>query len=367
MCDILGIQYEEDGLEATGEMFSLAPADFNPSIYGKGKYTYDSTNKVGTLYTSQYGFGGWQSEEGFDVSSYESVTVTFSQQQEGWTFFRMWDVNNYNAEPTIEKSLEGLESVTVEFGDVKKLNIAGFWTLGNAAAEDGTINYVNHPVKIKSITLNKKTVRPITEPIDLAFTEEGSKTFDIRYFKVSGEGVTIDYNTGLVTATQAGGKIYVEFNNADLSAAQSIKLNVNTSDPNVDICNTGQIYNDGKSINAWYGSKYNMQNLDKTASINNVAQDYNWNDKMGSVTKLEWNIEKAGMMTINDLVVTSGVPASAGDNDVNSDGRVDLLDLTYLIEMLNGKTPNNGRGDINGDGRFTTADVYRLADILINK
>ncbi|MBQ0072692.1 MAG: hypothetical protein KBT34_00685 [Prevotella sp.] len=310
MCDVLGIEYEEEELPATGEFFSLATADVNPSIYEKGKYTYDNTTKVGTLYTGRYGFGGWTSTEGFDVSDYESVTVKFAEAQEGWTYFRMWDVNDYSAQPTIEQSLEGLETVTVEFGDVKKLNIAGFWTLGNAAAEDGTINYVNHPVKIKSITLNKKQVQPVIAPIDLAFTEAGSKTFDIRYFKVSGEGVTIDYNTGLVTSTQAGGKIYVEFNNADLSAAQSIMLDVNTSDPNVDICSTGQIYNEGKSINTWYGSRYNMQNLDKTAKINEVEQDYKWNDKMGSVTKIEWNIDKAGMMTINGLTITSGVPAS---------------------------------------------------------
>ena len=169
------------------------------------------------------------------------------------------------------------------------------------------------------VTPPASTVDPITEPIELVFTEEGSKTFDIRYFKVSGEGVTIDYNTGLVTATQAGGKIYVEFNNADLSAAQSIKLNVNTSDPNVDIRNTGAIYNNGTSINEWYGSRYNMQDLDKTAKIDDVDQDYIWNEKMGSVTKLEWNIDKAGMMTINDLIITSGVPASVAPDPENPD------------------------------------------------
>ena len=323
MCDILGIEYEDE-LPATGEIFSLAPADVNPSIWEKGKYSYDNTAKVGTLYTGQYGFGGWQKAEGYDVSGYESVTVTFAEAPTS-AELRLFKVNNYwtGEEGYINTVCTGKTSVTVDIADIDKVYIAGFWTLGNAAAQDGTINYVNHPVKIKSITLNRKQVQPITAPIDLAFTEEGSRTFDIRYFKVSGEGVTVDYNTGLVKSTQAGGKIYVEFNNADLSAAQSIKLNVNTTDPNVDICNTGQIYNSGTSINAWYGSKYNMQNLDKQASINNVAQDYNWNEKMGSVTRIEWNIDKAGLMTINDLVITSGVPTS---NPVNN--TYELIDGT---------------------------------------
>lgn len=308
-----------NGLEATGEMFSLATADVNPSIWEKGIYSYDNTEKVGTLYTGQYGFGGWQNEQGYDVSDYESVTVEFAEAPTSCSF-RLFKVNDYwtGSDNIIDTDCTGKTSVTVDISDIDKVYIAGFWTLGNAAV-DGTINYVNHPVKIKSITLNKKTVHPITEPIELVFTEEGSKTFDIRYFKVSGEGVTIDYNTGLVTATQAGGKMYVEFNNADLSAAQSIKLNVNTSDPNVDICNTGAIYNNGTSINEWYGSRYNMQDLDKTAKIDDVDQDYIWNEKMGSVTKLEWNIDKAGMMTINDLIITSGVPASVAPDPENPD------------------------------------------------
>lgn len=159
-------------------------------------------------------------------------------------------------------------------------------------------------------TPSNPTVEPITEPIDLVFTEEGSKSFDIRYFQVSGDGVSIDYNTGEVTATKAGGQIYVEFKDADLSAAQSIRLDVNTVSPYADICGTGEIFNDGTSINAWYGSKYNMQNLDKEASINNVAQDYNWNDKMGSVTRIQWNIDKAGKMKLNELIITSGVPGA---------------------------------------------------------
>lgn len=342
MLELLGVDNENDNenddLPATGEFFSLATADVNPSIWEKGKYSYDNTAKVGTLYTGQYGFGGWQSETGYDVSDYESITVTFAEAPTSCSF-RLFDVNNYWTDPKVTVDCEGKTSVTVDISDINKLYIAGFWSLGNAA-QNGVINYVNHPIKIKSITLNRKTVQPITTPIELAFTEEGSRTFDIRYFQVSGEGVTIDYSTGLVTATQGGGKIFVQFNNADLSAAKSIRLDANMTDPYVDICSTGQIFNDGKSINAWYGSKYNMQNLDQTASINNVAQDYVWNSKMGSVTSIEWNIDKAGIMRLNELIVTSGVPSTTtepdgSDSDIASNQRrlVDNKHPMWLIHV----------------------------------
>ena len=292
--------------------FSLSVSSVNPNIWETGKYSYDNTAKVGTLYTGQYGFGGWKNEQGYDVSDYESVTVTFAEAPTSCSF-RLFDVNNYWTDPKVNENCTGKTSVTVDISEIDKLYIAGFWSNGNAKAEDGTINYVNNPIKIKSITLNKKTVQPISTPIDLAFTSAGSKTFDIRYFKVSGDGVTIDYNTGEVTATKAGGKIYVEFSNADLSAAKSIVLGVNTASPYADICGTGEIFNNGTSINAWYGSRYNMQNLDKEATIDNKAQGYNWNEKMGSVTKVQWNINAAGTMKIDGLTITSGVPA-LGEN-----------------------------------------------------
>jgi len=149
--------------------------------------------------------------------------------------------------------------------------------------------------------------------VELAFTEDGSKKIDIAYFQVEGDGVSYNSATGEVTATQASGKIYVLFNNADLSAARSIQLNVTTSDPYKDICGTSEIFNSGTSINAWYNSRYNMQNLDKTASINNVAQDYIWNSKMGCVTKVQWNINTAGTMKINELIITSGATSSPID------------------------------------------------------
>lgn len=147
--------------------------------------------------------------------------------------------------------------------------------------------------------------------IDIAFDASGMFVVPKEHFKVSGDGVTYNTNTGVVTATGTSGTIYVEINNGDLSKAKSVKLNVERSGSYQDICGTGQIYdskcgNQNNVVNSWYGSRYGIT-LNVTASINNVPQGYIWNTKTTSVTKFQWNINKAGSMKIRDLVITSEV------------------------------------------------------------
>ncbi len=253
-----------------------------------------------------------------DLSLYGKLEVTASTGEPRFCFNRQVNEGDVPLEfPRDKTKYPDVEEV-VDNGDGTKTYIVDLQTI---VAEAGFAhlncikgaNYQN--ITVTSMKLSYVTKEPITTPINLVFTSASSKTFDIRYFKVSGEGVTIDYNTDEVTATKAGGKIYVEFSNADLSAAKSIVLGVNTASPYADICGTGEIFNEGTSINAWYGSRYNMQNLDQEASINQVAQGYNWNEKMGSVTKVVWNIDKAGTMKINNLTITSGVPGLGNDDE----------------------------------------------------
>jgi len=53
--------------------------------------------------------------------------------------------------------------------------------------------------------------------------------------------------------------------------------------------------------------------------------------------------------------------------DINRDGRVSILDVVYLIEMLNGKVTLNGRQDVNGDTLFDASDVSALGGHLLEK
>jgi len=53
--------------------------------------------------------------------------------------------------------------------------------------------------------------------------------------------------------------------------------------------------------------------------------------------------------------------------DINRDGRVTILDVAYLIEMLNGKVTLNGRQNVNGDTLFDAADVSALGGHLLER
>ena len=52
--------------------------------------------------------------------------------------------------------------------------------------------------------------------------------------------------------------------------------------------------------------------------------------------------------------------------DVNGDGKVNVSDVTALINMILGITPmNQARGDVNGDGKVNVSDVTALINIIL--
>lgn len=276
-----------------------------------------------------------------------------------------YNMQNLDKEAMINQVAQGY-NWNNKMGSVTKLE----WNINNA----GTM-------KINSLTITSDVpttaepdpeVNPITSPIDLVVTEAGSKTFGKEYFKVSGDGVSIDYSSGVVKTTQASGQIYVLFNNVDLSTVKSVVLNVTTSNPYSDICNTGVIFNNGESVNTWYGSKYNMQNLDLTAIVNQVEQDYTWNSKMSSVTKVQWNISNIGEMKINGLTITYDAPKREDPvvsdfivGDVNADDKVNIEDIPALINVLKNNT-ENVNADVNEDNIVDIDDVEALSNILLD-
>ncbi len=391
MCDILGISYDanggsgnadngtNDGVDLTASMFhGWSGVDASATIATENVYgAYVLKESTGL----PYGDGNVSSLNYADLSDYAKLEVTVTYGEPRFCFNRAENNGTVTIEfprdntskpyETVKDNGDGSKTYTVDLEAI--VAEAGYAHLNCIKGA----NWANVTVTSMKLIENDMcpSVEPIEEPIELAFTEQGSKEFDIRYFKVSGEGVSIDYNSGIVTAANASGKIYVEFNNANLSAAQSIKLDVAAVEPFADICNTGSIYNEGTSINAWYASKYNMQNLDGEAVINQEPQGYNWNEKMGSVTRIEWNISKAGIMKINALTITADAPSTdiapdpmpgflAGDMD--GDGSLSIDDLTALINALKNNTASE-RGDVDGDGSVNVNDINALADILLGK
>jgi len=53
--------------------------------------------------------------------------------------------------------------------------------------------------------------------------------------------------------------------------------------------------------------------------------------------------------------------------DINGDGKKTILDVVYLVEMLNGKVALNGLQNVNGDAQFDADDVSALVTRLLAK
>jgi surface protein len=57
---------------------------------------------------------------------------------------------------------------------------------------------------------------------------------------------------------------------------------------------------------------------------------------------------------------------SAQRGDVNGDGKVNVSDVTTLVNMILGIVPKDAvRGDLNGDGKINVTDVTTLVNIIL--
>ncbi|MBQ3961227.1 MAG: dockerin type I repeat-containing protein [Muribaculaceae bacterium] len=66
--------------------------------------------------------------------------------------------------------------------------------------------------------------------------------------------------------------------------------------------------------------------------------------------------------TVKDI--TDDYAALTGD--VNNDGRVNVSDVTKLINMILGIIPTDmSRADVNGDGRVNVSDIAAIINIIL--
>ena len=128
--------------------FSLTADVFNPSIWEKG--TFDENTR--TLVTGQYGFGGWQYDNGLDLSGYKTVTVELGNDNESGVSFRLFDKNNYWSEPAAY-DFGSSRKIVVELNNMKDKNggkidpshlyIAGFWSTGGKPIVIANVSLAN--------------------------------------------------------------------------------------------------------------------------------------------------------------------------------------------------------------------------------
>ena len=52
--------------------------------------------------------------------------------------------------------------------------------------------------------------------------------------------------------------------------------------------------------------------------------------------------------------------------DVNGDDKVNISDVTDLIDIILGGLPSNSAADVNSDGKVNISDVTDVIDIILN-
>ncbi len=72
------------------------------------------------------------------------------------------------------------------------------------------------------------------------------------------------------------------------------------------------------------------------------------------------------VVDLNAMTVTFSKKSEELKGDVNADGRVNVSDVSALINMILGITPmDEERADVNGDGRVNVSDVSALINIIL--
>ena len=73
-----------------------------------------------------------------------------------------------------------------------------------------------------------------------------------------------------------------------------------------------------------------------------------------------------GWLLLHDFSITLVKDAPAIRGDVNGDGKVNVSDVSALINMILGVTAmDQARADVNGDGRVNVSDVAALINIIL--
>lgn len=127
-------------VEVCSSVFPLVEGLLNPSIWENGSFDAET----GTLITGPYGFGGWQYDNGVDLSGYRYLVVNLQEPAGGDASFRLFDQGSYWS-PPVEYPVGSATQVVVDLQAMYKtvdgqqvkanpatLSIIGFWSLGGS-------------------------------------------------------------------------------------------------------------------------------------------------------------------------------------------------------------------------------------------
>lgn len=212
-----------------------------------------------------------------ELAEYTALHLTTSEYTSGQEY-RVCFMNGSTAVATITFYSAGEKNLVLsERSETKDLDLSKITAIQFGGASGAG-----------SVKLDPTSVY-LVKPASCNFGDDGKAHFSVNDLDVTGN-VTIDYENKTVTST-GDGTISISLPNADFSNVTRVDVTRSGDD----ICNTMAI-NDAVNgnLNTWYGSKYGC---DFTS----------YQSKAGQVNKITWNVDKAGTMTISDIVITANV------------------------------------------------------------
>jgi len=266
-----------------------------------------------------------------ELANYESLHFTTSDYVDGP--YRVCFMTGSTATATIAFYSAGEKNLVLsERDETKNLDLSQITSIKFGGASDaGSITITGKPYLKKSTTVS--------------YDETGVCVLDPTEIETD---VNLTYNdlTGEMTSAGAG-TFSILLDVADFSSVTKIEL-LRSGD---DIVQTLQITDDVNGVlNTWYGSKYSVDFTGYQGQANRI-------------TKLAWNCNTAGTMTITGVRITSSVITSTPGNEV----AVGTLERKYYDDAMwktgiVSTTYGTGIGTPMGDGNATQDEYVDLAD-----
>ena len=260
-----------------------------------------------------------------ELADYTSLHLTTSDYVTGP--YRVCFMNGGNAVATISFYSAGQKDLVLsERSETKDIDLSKITHIsfgGNSGS--GSITIVGTPYLVK--------------PTTVEFDETGIATIGL---------TDIDYDTNLTFDDQTGemtsngqGTFSVSLNNEDFSNVTKVEL-LRSGD---DIVQTLQITDaDNGVLNTWYGSKYSCNFTD-------------YQNRASKITKLSWNCNNAGTMTITGIRLTANVITA--NNPHYTDLTAAMFNSSYC-EYHVGEAMGQG-STIYGDGNVVADNYADLA------
>ena len=267
-----------------------------------------------------------------ELAQYKSLHLTTSDYVDGP--YRVCFMNGSTAVSTITFFSAGQKDLVLsERTETKDLDLSQITHISfGGASGAGSVKIVGTPY--------------LQKPASVDFDETGVATIgltDIDY----DTNLTFDDKTGVMTSNGQG-TFSVSLNEEDFSSVTKVEL-LRSGD---DIVQTMQITDAANGVlNTWYSSKYSCNFTDCQA-------------KAGKITKLAWNCNTAGTMTITGIRITGSVmtaqyyvEAPAGTTDFKNLTGTETnwaASVAYPKEFaVQGASFGNG----NGDSESTHVDI----------